>query len=68
MSYIKAKPRKQKAADNYVVTALRSGLSEAGFQCGDCVKMMSCNKVAQAEFCLEWDFFASPTAPDESCE
>lgn len=65
MIYLAVESREQGLIDSLkVVAALRSGLSKTGFQCGECVKLLSCNKVAQDEFCLEWEFI---TSPDRSC-
>lgn len=65
--YLKGELREQELIDSLeIVAAIKDGLSKAGFQCGECVKFLSCNKVAQEEFCLEWAFVTFPGRPCES--
>lgn len=65
--YLKGELREQELIDSLeIVEAIKDGLSKTGFQCGECEKFLSCSKVAQQEFCLEWEFFTCPGRPCES--
>lgn len=67
MSHLPEDVRKQEPIDCLeVVDAIKKALSRTGFQCGECVKFTACNKVAQEEFCLEWEFFTYLDRPSGS--
>lgn len=65
MSYVVREAPEWRSSQR-VVEAIRESLGWAGYQCGDCVKFYSCQKIAQEEFCLEWEFSTPPGKPSGS--